>query len=815
MVSENSNISEKNESSPIQGKSQSFFSKEVDIEKIFFIVINKWPLILLSTVLSFFIANLYLRYATPQYSAFTRLLIKDTRSSSGMSEAVVFQDLGILNSGRNLDNEIQVLRTKFLMEEVVRRLNLQYKYESQGRLKSREFYKETPITVLSWEPNDSSFSRTFQLQVKLKANDQFTMEADGKSYNGQFGQAIKLPFGRITLGIPNYAKAIRQADARDILITVRSVSSAANVYSKSLNVSLDQKSRSTVLELSCTDVIPRRAIDVLTETIKVYNETEIADKNRIFENTVKFIDERMDILGGELRAVEGDVASFRAQTGAINLAGEGAMLLSETSSSTNELVALDAQLQIATAIKSQLQMDGAKFNFVPTSEGLTTPAIFNLLSTFNTLLLERERLIIRLGAKHPDIELIEKQLTNLRENIIDNINNSERDLNIRRNALAKQGREIDRRIRVLPSTEKQLLEIQRQQVIKQELYLYLLQKREEAALSLSVTVANNREIEPARFGGQVSPKSKQIQLFSVSAGLFLPILLLLIWNGLNKHVMTEDQIVSQTNTPIIGTIPNIENKNHIVVSDGKRSAAAEMFRLVRANFQYVGGGVNNKVIAFTSSVSGEGKSFITLNLGLTLALAKKKVVLIELDMRKPKLAQYLGFQKGSGRGITDYLVDESVDRDAIIYPSSYNDNLFYIPCGPLPPNPSELLLGERLEELLKALKSEFDYVLLDTPPIGLVSDALLLNKHLDATFYIVRQGVTQQRQLKIVDEINSNKKMPRVYVIFNGVKFGSGGYGYGTGYGYGYGYNYGYGYGYYADDKKNLPRWKRILGISK
>jgi tyrosine-protein kinase Etk/Wzc len=297
MVSENPQLKENNESTALSGKSQSFFSKEVDIEKIFFIVVNKWPIILLSTILSFFISNLYLRYATPQYSALTRLLIKDTRYSGGMSESVIFQDLGILNSGRNLDNEIQILRTKFLMEEVVRRLNLQYKYESQGRLKSREFYRETPISVLSWEPYDSAFSRNFQVLVKLQGSDQFTAEVDDKMYSGKFGQAIKLPFGQITLGIPDYQMAIRQADAREILITIRSIASAANLYSRNLSVSIDAKSRSTVLELTSTDINPQRAIDLLKETIRVYNETEIADKNRVYENTVKFIDERMEILG--------------------------------------------------------------------------------------------------------------------------------------------------------------------------------------------------------------------------------------------------------------------------------------------------------------------------------------------------------------------------------------------------------------------------------------------------------------------------------------------------------------------------------------
>lgn len=815
MVSANNNESRPLENQVLRSSSSLLQGKELDIERIFFIVVRRWPIIILSVLLAFLASGIYLRYAIPKYAATTRLLIKDTRYSGGMSEAMVFEDLGILGDTRNLDNEIQILRTTFLMEEVVKRLKLQFKYESQGRVSTREYYKETPVTVISWEPFEKYNAKVIQLNVRLQEDDNYTLEIEEKSFKGRLGQAVKLPYGSLTLGIPDYQEALRQSDSRDVLITLRPISVAANIYSSQLSVTFDTKTRSTVLELKLVDANYKKAVDILQELINVYNETEIADKNRIFKNTVKFIDERMAILGSELRAVEGDVASFRSQTGAINLAGEGAILMTENSQRSNELTAMEAQLEISKAIREQLLREGSKFEFVPTSDGLSSQALLSLLNTFNQLLLERERLINRFGPKHPDIELIERQLNNLRQNIVESINGSERDLLIRKSALAKKEKEIDRRMRVIPNTEKQLLEIQRQQAIKQQLYLYLLQKREEAALSLSVTVANNRIIEPARFAGQVSPKVKQVRLIAISLGLLIPIGLLLLLNGLNRQIMTEDQITSQTSTPIIGTIPFTANKNHIVVSDGKRSAAAEMFRLIRAQFQYIGNGVDNRIIALTSSVSGEGKSFVALNLGLTLALAKKKVVVVELDLRKPKLSKYLGFKSGSRRGITDYLVDPSLKETDIVAKSDINENLYYISSGPLPPNPSELLLGERIGLLLKRLGEQFDFVLLDTPPVGLVSDALLLGKHIDATFYIVRQGVTQQRQLKIAEELNTSGKMPRTFILFNGIKFGAGGYGYGSGYGYGYGYNYGYGYGYYADDGKHIPKWKKILGFKK
>lgn len=787
-------------------------SSEIDIEKIFFIVLRKWPLIILSAILSYLASNIYLRYATPKYAAITRVLIKDTKSSGGMSEATVFQDLGILNTGRNLDNEMEILRTNFLMEEVVKKLNLQYTYESQGRLKSREIYNESPVIVLAWEPFELYESKVIKMDVNVLKQDNLQIIIDDFKVNGKFGQSIKTPYGKVTLASPS--PSTKSIDSKNILITIRSISSAAMFYSKNFTVSVDNKSRSTVLQLSYTDVSSKRAIDILQSLIEVYNITEVADKNRVYENTVEFIDTRMQLLGDELRVVEGDVASFKSRTGALNIGGEGVMLLSENSQSIKEIAVLDAQLEIASAIKSQLLRDGNDFKIVPTSESLTSPALSALLSTFNQLTLERERVLNRFGAKNPEIEIIEKQLSNLRVNILDNINNAERDITVKRNMMDSQSKAISSRIRTLPSTEKQLLEIQRQQLIKQELYLYLLQKREEAALSLSVTVANNRVIEPPRFNGQVAPKAKLIKLFSLSFGFLFPIVILLLLQAINKKVMTEDHIIKNTNVPVLGTIPFTGETSNVIVSDGKRSAGAEMFRLIRANLQFIGEGAHNKVILFTSSISGEGKSFITINLGLTLALAKKKIIIIELDMRKPKLAKYLGLKAGSKKGITDYLVDENVTISEITRDLSYHENLKWITCGNLPPNPSELILSERLSSLILKLRELYDYVLIDTPPIGLVSDALLLNRLVDTSIYVVRQGVTEIRQLKIVEDIYMNKKLPRTYIVFNGVKFGSGGYGYGTGYGYGYGYNYGYGYGYYSDDNKKAPSfWKRIIGF--
>ena len=786
-------------------------SSQVDAEKVFFILLKKWPIILFCCLLGYFISEIYLRYSIPQYSASTSILLKDTRTSSGMSEATVFQDLGILSPGRNIDNEIHILKTIYLLEEVVKKLRLQYTYKSLGRLKSNDLYLSTPVSVLSWTPKDSIKNKKFEFTVNLKGLTAYTLEYGNEVYKGQLGESLKLPLGNLTLGSQE-GRLDNLVDAKTISITIKPLNAAAREYANKISVTTDTKTRSTVVQIKCVDVNLQRATDVLTELINVYNETEISDKNKVYENTVNFIDERMNSLGSELSEVEGDVARFKSQEVALNLEGEAALLISETNEGVKSIAALEAQIDIMSAIREQLLKEASKFEFVPVGESITSPSLNGLLQAFNNLILERDRLKGRLGLNHPDIITLEKQIDNLRRNIVTEINTSIQELNIKLNSVVGQQRSVSARKRVIPGAEKRLLEIQRQQAIKQQLYLYLLQKREEAALSLSVMVANNRIIEPPKADGQISPNIRQTRLFALSLGLLTPIVILLISFGLNKKVMIEDHIVAHTTAPILGTIPqSIVHHGSFVINEGKRSAPAEMFRLTRANLQFIGEGIHNKVIAFTSSMSGEGKSFITLNMGLTLALGSKKVVLIELDMRKPKLAFYLNHKKGVGKGITDYLIDNKVNWKELINVSSVNNDLHYVTCGPLPPNPSELLLSERLDQLISTLRNEYDFVLIDTPPIGIVSDALLLSKFLDLTIYVVRQAVTEQRQLKIIEDIKQNFKMPRVYIIFNGVKFGVGGYGYWGGYGYGYGYNYGYGYGYYSDELKQIPWWKRIF----
>jgi tyrosine-protein kinase Etk/Wzc len=788
---------------------------DFDFGKIVSLILRKWYIILFFSILGYFIADIYLRYTTPSYAAGVSLLLKDTKYSAGSSESSLFQDLGILNTSRNIDNEISILKTISIMEEVVKRLRLNFIYENKGRLKSTEYYKNSPVYISNFIAKDTTINKNYVFEIEDIIDDRVEITFDEKAYSGLLGKEIVLPFGMITLNssINDYKKWDKE---NSIIVSVLSLSSAASRFSRQLRVSIDEKSRGTIIKLNFTDPIKSRATDILNEVINVYNENELGDKNRIYSNTLDFINERLNVLVKELKQVESNVAKFKSETGAINLATESGILLSESSLSNRDLIKIDSDIFLATGIRRKLLENPLTFEIVPTIELLTTPSLGGLINTFNSMVMQRETLLNTVGSKHPDIILVEKQLSNLRKNIIENINVAEDKLLNSRRTILDIGKDVSGRIRVLPETEKDLLEIQRQQSIKEELFLYLLQKREETALILRVSVANNRIIEPVRSQGQVSPKSKQIRLVGISLGFLLPIFFILATNLLNTKVILESQIQEQTSVPILGVIPYSQHKGHLVIDNNKRSASAELFRLIRANLQFLGSGANTKLILVSSSMSGEGKSFISLNLGVTLCIAGKKVLIIELDLRKPKIASYLGFKAGDGKGISDYLVDESINLDQIIYKSHVNPNLYFIPCGSIPPNPTELLLSERLSELFQSVRSKFDRVFIDTPPIGLVSDALLLSTYGDLTFFIVRQNFTEKRQLKIPEELKINKKMPRIFIIFNGVKYGVGGYGYGDNSGYGYSYSNGYGY-YDRDGRKRsfIERVKSLIFYGK
>ncbi|MBU6157565.1 MAG: polysaccharide biosynthesis tyrosine autokinase [Bacteroidetes bacterium] len=749
-----------------------------------FLYLRYWKYFLISMIVFLLLAHLYLKYTTPQFISSVKLLVHNENGGSQLTEEAIFNDLGFDPGTQNTENELEILKSSYLMADVVKKLGLQYVTLKKGYVRNVDLYNDGPVQVLNWSPVATpSKSVSFEI-YSPRGSSEYEIKYQQKKIKAQFGSPLRLPEGNLTL--------VRKMDfteneIKDIVFQIHDVESMASSLASRVSASTVGK-RSTILQVSITDIHPQRSKEVLNELMSAYDVSQINDKNRILKNTLTFLDERIDLLTGEVKEVDGDVQRFKSSNKITDLSSEGNLIMQEANTYSKTLTEITVQEEILNNISANLSRNSNDFEFVPTNSGLTNLTLNQLLESFNQLLLEREKIRTNLGASHPNNAIVAQQLANLRLNIMENISSIRNDIKINKNILQSKESALTGKLSSLPLRERQLIEIQRQQNIKQNLYNYLLQKREETALRLAVTVSNSRIVEPAKIGKKFKPKPNYIWILAIFSGFLIPLLAVRIFLFFVDTIRSEEDLFPLTNVPIIGSIALSKNKNTVVVHDNNRSPIAEMFRLIRANFQFIGQGTNNKTILLTSSTSGEGKSFISINFGLTLALAGKKVCLIELDMRKPKFLNYLGLKQPESKGITEYLIKDTIDWQSVVSPTDLHPYLSCALCGIIPPNPSELLLSDKLVQLIEKLKEHFDYIIIDTPPVGMVSDALLLTKLADTTFYIVRQEKTLKSQLRIINELSEQSKLPRPYIIFNGIKYNKRGYRYGYGYGYGYGY---------------------------
>jgi capsular exopolysaccharide synthesis family protein len=765
-------------------------------------VLRYWYLYLLFPAGAYFGAWLYLRYAVPVYEVKCSLLIKDERKGSGLSETALLQELGAIQETKNIENELQILKSQTLMEEVVRELNLNLKYFAVGRVKNEEMYRNSYVRLDSFKLNQGE-SATLDIQC-LDSLHFESMEGENRSRHA-FGQWFSTERGmfRITRNA-----AYPVLDQGHLIVQIQSTENIARAYLQDLFVK-PMSYYSSVLEIKLREPIARRAADVLNKLVEVYNRAAVEDKNKVSENTIKFIDQRLLYLTEELSTVEGGVQQYKQRNQiATNIESGIDIVLEEMSQFEAEIARLEVQRSVLQNMETYLSnMGPGSYQLVPANLGTGDEGLAQLIVRFNEKVLDRDRLAQTANAANPALLRLQQELQSLHANVLETIRKVEKrtetTLGIARN---KRGA-LTGKVREVPRMERELQEIMRQQSIKQNLYLFLLQKREETLLALASTTANSRVVDPARPNKiPVTPQKRLVYLLAVLFGLSLPALFILLKDLLNDTVQGENDLKKASNSPLLGGILLSRSGKDIVVSTQSRSAVAEMFRLLRTNIQFLLPPTQDKgqTILVTSSASGDGKTFVTANLGMALAISGKKTLLIELDLRKPKLARYLQAATGE-KGLTNYLLGQT-SLENIVQASDLHEELFYIPSGPIPPNPAELLLYPALDQLFTALKADFDFILIDTSPVGLVADALLLNRFATASLYVVRQGQTQKGMLKTLRDIEQEQKLNRLAVVLNGVKEGRG-----NGYGYG-GYGYGYGYGYYEAEKTQVSGfWNRLV----
>jgi len=776
---------------PEQRKNIIIQEETIDLRPFFYRYLRNWYWIALSTLLCIGLAWMYLSIAPEIYSVKGSLLIRSDDRTGMTPEDFVFSELGFGETA-NLENELQILKSYPVLNQVIDTLNLEFNYVKKEGFKSIDLYNESPIkaSIIS-KPKSISFQEIDPETYVLvpKKDERFTLlVGEEDSIAARFG--IPFAMGDTTLLIEKVSNFDFPID-----ITLHDRSELLNHYLEELKVEILEDS--DILTLTMEEESPQRAIDFINQLILIYDQSVIAEKREVAENTLQFIEERLQYITKELYDVEKQAERYMTRNEVpIELESSSSFYLDEIANSDKLITELQFQQSFVKNLKDYLSKPENTYNFLSSLPEVGASSGFSeSIKQYNDLLANREKLLLAANAENPQVVLLEEQISSLRRSVLVSLDQINSDLQNRITQMKERVDPIVKRLNNIPKNQRELLQIMRQQQIKQSLFLFLLEKREETGLTLAAQIADTRVINPPTNLELVSPKKAIILASSTFLGLFLSLMILTLLEVFRNTLDGEEDIKQMTATPILGTIAESKKQEKIVVKKGKRSALAEMFRLLRTNLQFMYPTVREKglKVLVTSSNSGEGKTFISVNLGASMALSGEDTLLIGFDLRKPKLSTYLG-EEGKLRGISNYLagmVDNPLD---LVNKVPDFENLYYIGSGPIPPDPADMIVREKTAQLFKQLSERFKYIVIDSPPVGMVTDALLLGKYADVSLYISRQGVTYKGQLKIIDDIYRGKKLPRPSVVLNGV---SGKKGYGYGYGYG---------AYYEEDKVSQNR---------
>lgn len=756
---------------------------EFNLKEFIYKYLRYLPLIIGCAVIALIIAFIKIRYSTPVYSVKSSLFInKDSRNGGGKSESL--EDMFLFSNNVNLKNELEILHSRPLVKRVVQNLGLNIQYYNKGNIRSSNVYGSSPFRLQIISLKDSSKPFSFEIEAE-EGNFKIPNNNLPILYNTVFEntdgvfilERTKIPFKYFESKIFNLAYT------------------AVETYTISLAGSLkieQTNEQATILDISIETDNTEFGKAVINELMQEYAKMNVEDKREISKVTMQFIDERLDTIKNELGTVETGLLQFRQRNNVIDLEEQSKIFYSDYGEANKQLIEQEVQIGIVDYLLKYLESPGNKFRIVPTELGIQEAVLLPLLSQYNALQLQRNNLLQTTGPSNQSLVNIEAGLEKLREQMLEALRNVKQASRISINKLQSQLGQSQANIKGVPEKAKGLLDIERQQKIKQDLYLFLLQKREEAAISAAATVASSRVLEDALANtAPVRPNKLVIYLSALLAGLLIPIFVIAIRELLNDKITQREELSKHTNTPIVGEIGHAGEET-LIVKAASRTVVAEQFRILRTNLQYLINKIEKPVILITSSVSGEGKSFIATNYGAVMALTGKKTVILEFDIRRPRLLKGLSMQ--SSQGLSNYILGD-VEIDAVIQQVPDFANFFVVGSGPIPPNPSELLLDSRVTQLFEELKKRFDVIVIDTAPVGLVSDAFTLSNYADASLYIVRQGYTLKKQLGMINDLYHKKRLPNMGLLVNDIK-ASGRYkGY---YGYGGGSYYGYGYGGYA-----------------
>lgn len=792
------------------GKHMEQSEEQVNIQEIFFRYLIHWPWFVVSVIVCVACAWGYLRLTTPVYNITATVLIKDEKKGGGASMSSELEKMGLdgfVSSSNNVDNEIEVLRSKSLAREVVNNLGLFVTYMDEDRFPKRDLYRTSPVLVSLTPQEADKLPQTMEVGMSLQPVGTMDVQirVGKKEYRKRFE---KLPAvfptdeGTVAFFANNDTLSPIRPESvikeRHITAYINRPFAVAKKYADFLSIVPTSKATS-VVTVSLKNSNTQRGKDYIDKLLEMYNINANNDKNEVAQKTAEFIDERIGIISKELGSTEQDLENFKRSAGITDLSSEAQIAL--TGNAEYEKKRVENQTQINLVMDLQRYLQGTEYEVLPSNVGLQDAGVAGAIDRYNEMVSERNRLLRTSTESNPAIVNLNASIRAMRGNIQTTLDATLKGLEITKADLVREAGRYSRRISDAPTQERQFVSIARQQEIKSGLYLMLLQKREENAITLAATANNAKIIDEALADDSpVSPKWMTIYLAALIFGIGIPVGIIYLIGLTKFKIEGRADVEKLTLLPVIGDVPLADEKaGSIAVFENQNNLMSETFRNVRTNLQFMLENGKN-VILVTSTISGEGKSFISANLAISLSLLGKKVVIVGLDIRKPGLNKVFNISKKE-HGITQFLTNPAINLMDLVQPSDINKNLYILPGGTVPPNPTELLARDGLEKAIETLKQNFDYVILDTAPVGMVTDTLLIGRVADLSVYVCRADYTRKAEFTLINELAENNKLPNLCIAINGLDLQKKKYGYYYGYGkygkyYGYGKRYGYGYGY-------------------
>lgn len=782
--------------------------EKTDWQTILFKYIIRWPWFIASVIICMACAWLYLKTTTPVYNISASIIIKDDKKGgSAGNDLTAFEDLGIVSSSKNIDNEIEILRSKSLIKNVVSELGLYIRYSGENSFNTTDLYGSSPILVHFLPEDAGRLTAPILLNISYRPDRQIDVTAtiNGETVSKHFTElpaVLSGKAGTLTF-MPNPSAPVTGSGIVDVSIVPPL--SVAKGYLNALSIEPTSKTTSVVI-VSVKNTNKKRGEDFINKLIEIYNKNANNDKNEVAQNTARFIDERISVINQELGTTEQELENFKRKAGLTDLSSDAQLAVSEQSAYEKLCVENGTQLNLIQYLSEYIRKQENANATLPANVGLNDETLSALIARYNALIMERNRLLRTSSETNPVIQRIDSDIQDMRAGLATSIASVRKGLLITKADLDRQADKYAGRISNAPAQERRFVSIQRQQEIKAGLYLMLLQKREENNIALAATANNAKIIDDAIADDfPVSPKGKTIYMIALVLGFGIPVGVIYILNLLSFRIEGRTDVEKLTTVPIIGDVPLAEPQNGqthtIAVRENDNDIMAETFRSLRTNLLFILGDADKKVILVTSTTSGEGKTFIASNLAVSLALLGKKVIIVGMDIRKPGLNKVFHIPHKE-QGITRYLsAPQSTDLRSMILPSGISPNLSILPGGTIPPNPTELVARQSLADAIEILKKEYDYVVLDTAPIGMVTDTQLIARVADASIYVCRADYTHKNAYQLINELHNNKRLPNLCTVINGLDMKKKKYGYYYGYGkygkyYGYGRKYGYGYGY-------------------